>query len=108
LRDEIEDLERQQTYELDSKKKILASVEAKKNELSNSVNMTMLVIKEKDQEDKLSDLKAKELKRAVPHKKLKPLRRNQSQSERNSTDLNSKVKDRCITCLGKFESAFRV
>ena len=91
LREEIEDLERQQGHELETKKKILSSVESKKSELLHSVNMIKLKIKEKEQEDKLNDLKAKELKKAVPHKKLKPLRRNQSQSERNSSQLEPKV-----------------
>lgn len=91
LKEEIEDLEKQHAYELEIKKRILSSVEAKKAELLHSVNMTKLKIKEKEQEDKLNDLKAKELNKAVPYKKLKPLRRNQSQSERNSKQLDQKV-----------------
>lgn len=96
LREEIEDLERQHAYELEIKKRILTSVEAKKAELLHNVNMTKLKIKEKEQEDKLNDLKAKELNKAVPYNKLKPLRRNQSQSERNTKELESKVILICI------------
>jgi hypothetical protein len=96
LREEIEDLERQHAYELEIKKRILTSVEAKKAELLHNVNMTKLKIKEKEQEDKLNDLKAKELNKAVPYNKLKPLRRNQSQSERNTKELESKVILMCI------------
>ena len=51
-----------------------------------------LQIREKEQEEKLSDLKAKELKRQVPNNQLKPLRRNQSQSERNQNRNNSMIK----------------
>jgi len=91
LKSEIKDIECAQSAELNSQKKILASIEQKKRDLAYKVNMKKLKVKEKSQEEKLSDLKAKELKRAVPFKKLKPLKRNQSQSERSSNLLETKV-----------------
>ena len=63
-----------------------------KQELSHDVNMMSLQIREKEQEEKLNDLKAKELRRQVPNNQLKPLRRNQSQSERNQNRNNSMIK----------------
>lgn len=92
LRNEIDQLEQAELAELEHKKKILSSVAAKKQELQHTVNIVSLQLKEKDQEEKLSDLKAKELKRQMPHGQLKPLRRNQSQSERNAKRNNSMVK----------------
>ena len=62
-----------------------------KNDVAHKVKYINLKLKEKEQEGKLNDLKARELQRAVPNKKLKPLKRNQSQSERSSNQLETKV-----------------
>lgn len=87
LRRDIEEIEQRELQELEYKKKILANVETRKQQLAHSVGLMNLKIKEKEQEEKLSDLKAKELQRSVPHRQLKPLRRNQSQSDRTSDTL---------------------
>lgn len=57
LKLEIEELEIREAMELDNKKRILTSVLQAKNELTHYVNKTELQIKEKEQEEKLSDLK---------------------------------------------------
>lgn len=92
LNQEINEIEEAESHELNQKKNILSSIQAKRSDAAHKVKLTMLKLKEKDQEGKLNDLKAKELKRAVPNKaKLKPLKRNQSQSERSSEQLDTKV-----------------
>lgn len=84
---EIKEIEYRENAELEHKKKILDNVVSSKSKLSHNINMSELRLKEKEQEEKLSDLKAKELKRSVPHRQLfvNPLRRNQSQSNRTQS-----------------------
>lgn len=108
LQNEIEELEKAENFELEQKKKILANIETQKQELSHSVGMLSLQIKEKDQEEKLNDLKAKELKRTLPHGQLKPLRRNQSQSSRKSKHNSSMVNSRVSGNSSRNASASRI
>jgi hypothetical protein len=87
LLNEIGEIEWRENAELEYKKKILENIVLSKSKLSHNINMSELKLKEKEQEEKLSDLKAKELKRSVPHRQqfVKPLRRNQSQSDRTQS-----------------------
>ena len=93
LKQEIAEIEQRENSELEHKKKILESVCFNKSEIVHIINSSQLKMKEKNQEEKLNDLKAKELKRSVPHRQLfvKPLRRNQSQNERPSSKSKMKA-----------------
>ncbi|CAI2377099.1 unnamed protein product [Moneuplotes crassus] len=88
---ELRQIEVTQLEQLELKKELLSTVKDKKEKVQHDVNLLELKIREKLQEEKLSELKAKELKRAVPHKKLKPLTRNDSQSHRSAKRSQAKM-----------------